>query len=45
VPQSGDSLQILTLSALNGTFARTNLDMSLNNPPTYDATDVTVQAR
>jgi hypothetical protein len=43
-PMSGDSFQVLTFATLNGTFASTNLDPAFSNPPTYDATDVTVQA-
>ena len=43
-PLSGDSFQVLTFATLNGTFASTNLDPAFSNPPTYDATDVTVQA-
>jgi hypothetical protein len=41
---SGDTFQVVTFAAQSGTFANTVLDASLNNLPTYDATDVTVQA-
>ncbi|HLJ95648.1 MAG TPA: hypothetical protein VKU02_20900 [Gemmataceae bacterium] len=43
-PMSGDSFVVLTFASLSGGFATTNLDPSLQTPPTYDATDVMIQA-
>ena len=44
MPPSGTTFQILLCTSLSGTFAVTNLDPSLQTPPTYDPTDVTIQA-
>jgi hypothetical protein len=43
-PTSGDNFQILTFASMSGVFATTNLDPAFVNPPTYDATDVTLVA-
>ena len=43
-PTSGDVFVLMTFAALNGTFASTGLDPSFGSMPSYDPTDITVQA-
>ncbi|HLJ97913.1 MAG TPA: autotransporter-associated beta strand repeat-containing protein [Gemmataceae bacterium] len=44
VPPSGSTYQIVLFSSPSGMFATTNIDPSFVSPPTYDPTDVTIQA-